>query len=123
MKRQLDLFPTNQPSITPEKKLPSADPVCGPLGAVQIAPPEMAMPVVQALILDEPAVPYLSVKAVAQRYAVSTPTIWRWTARLAGFPKPVKVSLGTTRWKLIDLQAYDQARFDHSVQPTTRCKK
>lgn len=51
---------------------------------------------------------YVSVKRVAERFEASAPTIWRWTA--AGtFPKPVKLN-GCTRWKLSDIEAWEQSR-------------
>ena len=65
----------------------------------------------------EPQVPYLSDMAVADRYSVSRPTVWRWTKTLIGFPQPVKISSGTTRWRLADLQAFDRARHGLLVPP------
>jgi prophage regulatory protein len=68
--------------------------------------------------MREPERPFLSDVAVAARYAVSRPTIWRWTKAQCGFPQPIKVSSGTTRWRLEDLQRYDLARLqqqDHAV--------
>ena len=61
---------------------------------------------------------YLSDVAVAARYAVSRPTIWRWTKTQCGFPQPTKLSSGTTRWRLEDLQRYELARRlqqDHAI--------
>ncbi|EYD75855.1 phage transcriptional regulator, AlpA [Rubellimicrobium mesophilum DSM 19309] len=52
---------------------------------------------------------YLSDKQVAQRFAVTRPTIWRW-ARAADFPKPVSLSPGCTRWRLADVEAWEAAR-------------
>lgn len=46
--------------------------------------------------------PYLNVAQVAERYGVSTDTVWRW-ARNGDMPKPVKLSPGSTRWRLGDL--------------------
>jgi predicted DNA-binding transcriptional regulator AlpA len=70
------------------------------------------------LAMREPERPFLSDVAVAARYAVSRPTIWRWTTAQFGFPQPIKVSSGTTRWRLEDLQHFDLARSqqqDHDV--------
>lgn len=50
---------------------------------------------------------YLSVDAVAERYCVSRATIWRWVEAQPNFPKPAKLSPGTTRWKLCDLAAFE----------------
>lgn len=54
---------------------------------------------------------YLSIKEVAQRYRVSASTPWRWANDPAtGFPKPVSLSPGCTRWRLSDLEAWEAAR-------------
>lgn len=45
---------------------------------------------------------YLNVAQVAERYGVSTDTVWRWS-RNGDMPKPVKLSPGSTRWRLGDL--------------------
>ena len=45
---------------------------------------------------------YLNVGRVAERYGVSTDTVWRWS-RDSDMPKPVKLSPGSTRWGLSDL--------------------
>lgn len=50
----------------------------------------------------ESAEQYLSDKAVAARYQVSRPTIWRWSQR-GTLPLPILFSPGCTRWKLSDL--------------------
>lgn len=50
--------------------------------------------------------PYLSVEDVAKRYGVSTDSIFRWK-RDGKFPKAVKLSSGTTRWRLSDLIAHE----------------
>ena len=49
---------------------------------------------------------YLSDRTVADRYNTSRNTIWRWV-REGRFPQPVKLSTGTTRWKLSDLQSWE----------------
>lgn len=45
---------------------------------------------------------YLNVAQVAERYGVSTDTVWRWS-RGGDMPKPFKLSTGSTRWRLSDL--------------------
>ena len=52
---------------------------------------------------------YLSVAQVAERYGVSTDTVWRWS-RNGDMPKPMKLSPGSTRWRLSDLIDHE-ARF------------
>ncbi|SLN34764.1 hypothetical protein AQS8620_01164 [Aquimixticola soesokkakensis] len=51
---------------------------------------------------------FLSDRAVAARYHVSRPTIWRWVKARAGFPQPLAIGEGTTRWRLGDLIAFEQ---------------
>ncbi|HSH84969.1 MAG TPA: helix-turn-helix domain-containing protein [Guyparkeria sp.] len=50
---------------------------------------------------------YLSDKQVAERYAVSRPTVWRWTAE-GKLPKPIRLSPGCTRWRLDMLQGFEK---------------
>ena len=50
---------------------------------------------------------YISDIAVAERYQVSRATIWRWT-QLKGFPDPVKLSAGCTRWSLSDIETWEK---------------
>lgn len=50
---------------------------------------------------------YLTVRDVAQRFAVSVQTVWRWAKERPEFPKPVELSLGTTRWRMSDLIAFE----------------
>jgi prophage regulatory protein len=52
---------------------------------------------------------YLKVNQVATRMTVSDATIWRWTA--AGcFPAPVKIGPGSTRWRLGDIEEWEQTQ-------------
>ena len=50
---------------------------------------------------------YLTVRDVAQRFAVSIQTVWRWAKERSEFPKPVELSPGTTRWRMSDLIAFE----------------
>lgn len=45
---------------------------------------------------------YFTVEELAERYQVSTATIWRWK-RDGRFPSAVKVGPGCTRWRLSDI--------------------
>ena len=51
-----------------------------------------------------PANLYLTVNQVAERFGVSTDTIWRWK-RNGDFPRPVRVGPNCTRWRLSDIVA------------------
>lgn len=53
---------------------------------------------------------YLSDKQVAQRYSVSRGTPWRWSKVDPLFPNPIELSPGCTRWRLTDLQAWEQGK-------------
>jgi prophage regulatory protein len=51
---------------------------------------------------------FLTVSQVADRYFVSTDTIWRWV-RNGDFPKPVHLSLKTTRWRMSDVVEHESS--------------
>jgi hypothetical protein len=40
---------------------------------------------------------------------VSVPTIWRWLKNGTGLPAPTHLSNGTTRWRIDDLYAFEDA--------------
>lgn len=52
---------------------------------------------------------YLTDRQVAKRYRVSRATIWRWGAT-GRFPHPIKLGENCTRWKLADLEKWEQSR-------------
>ena len=52
---------------------------------------------------------HLSVKQVAERFGVSVATIWRWS-RDGVIPAPVRISTGCTRWRLNDLESWEEQR-------------
>jgi predicted DNA-binding transcriptional regulator AlpA len=52
---------------------------------------------------------FLNVRDVAARYRVSVPTIWRWLKNGKSLPAPIHLSNGTTRWRIADLDAFDDA--------------
>jgi prophage regulatory protein len=49
---------------------------------------------------------YLNVNQVAERYGVSTDSIWRWK-RNGDFPAPVRVGPNCTRWRMADLLEHE----------------
>jgi predicted DNA-binding transcriptional regulator AlpA len=53
---------------------------------------------------------YLADVKVAQRYGVHRTTPWRWLKSDPTFPKPIALSPGCTRWKLSDIEAWENAR-------------
>lgn len=50
---------------------------------------------------------YLTVDEVAARFSASRATTWRWVNNNPQFPKPIKVSLGATRWKQSELVRFE----------------
>jgi excisionase family DNA binding protein len=52
---------------------------------------------------------YLSVRQVADRLGVSTDSIYRWK-RHGEFPAAVKLGPGSIRWRLTDVEAWEQSR-------------
>ncbi|MBN7783669.1 AlpA family phage regulatory protein [Ponticoccus gilvus] len=57
---------------------------------------------------------YLSDKQLADRFAVSRRTIWNWFD--AGhFPAPVRLSRSVTRWRLPDVEAFENERIAASA--------
>lgn len=60
---------------------------------------------------------YLSDKQVGERYGASRWTPWRWAKDPStGFPQPVKLGPGMTRWRLSDLEAWEAERAKASEQ-------
>ncbi|WP_432640113.1 helix-turn-helix transcriptional regulator [Albidovulum sp.] len=53
---------------------------------------------------------YLPDTQVAARYGVHRTTPWRWDKTDPTFPKPVRLSPGCTRWKLSELEAWENSR-------------
>ncbi len=66
--------------------------------------PSSQKPILKSI---DPEERYLSDNQVAKRFGVARPTIWRWVKTNPGFPQPLQVSPGTTRWQLSDLIAFE----------------
>lgn len=54
-------------------------------------------------------VEFISDIQLSRRYEVSRNTIWRWTKE-GQFPKPVKLGPACTRWRLADVEKWEQER-------------
>lgn len=52
---------------------------------------------------------YLTDKQLAARYSVSRQTVWRWV-RNESFPRPIQLSANCTRWRLSDVEAFEDSR-------------
>jgi predicted DNA-binding transcriptional regulator AlpA len=66
-----------------------------------------------SLQLVPPEVPvendaHLSVRLVAKRFGVSVATIWRWVQNRTDFPKPRRLTRGTTRWLLSEIVRFER---------------
>ncbi|WP_306047591.1 AlpA family transcriptional regulator [Nioella sp. MMSF_3534] len=53
---------------------------------------------------------YLSAEQIAARYGVHRVTPWRWAKADPTFPKSVKLSAQCTRWKLSEIEAWEEGR-------------
>ncbi|WP_430471802.1 helix-turn-helix transcriptional regulator [Thalassospira lucentensis] len=49
---------------------------------------------------------FLSDKQLATRYNVARSTVWRWV-QTRNFPKPVKLGKGCSRWRISDLEKWE----------------
>lgn len=58
---------------------------------------------------------YLSDRQLGARYNVHYLTPRRWAKDDPTFPKPVKLSPGCTRWRLSDLEAWEQAQSENAA--------
>ena len=72
-------------------------------GQADAAPPARKRQTKKGDPVARPAKPqtasrFLSIDEVAQRYGVSHATVWRWAEKDGDFPKPIKLSAGTSRW-------------------------
>jgi prophage regulatory protein len=52
---------------------------------------------------------FLSDKDLGERYQVHRTTIWRWI-KTCGFPKPVTLSPGCTRWQETVIQSWEASK-------------
>jgi prophage regulatory protein len=57
--------------------------------------------------------PFLRDIEVAIRYNISRSTIWRWVKN-GRFPKPIKLGVGSTRWRFSDLETWEQSQIQDS---------
>jgi len=62
---------------------------------------------------------YLKDTALARRYGVSRPTIWRWLKKGA-LPKPIKLPGGSTRWRMVDLYEWEQSQIQANSESLSR---
>ncbi|RUR30847.1 AlpA family phage regulatory protein [Vreelandella andesensis] len=53
---------------------------------------------------------FLTVRQVAERLAISVPTVWRWSRERSDFPKPKRLGPAATRWRLSELEAWEASQ-------------
>lgn len=53
---------------------------------------------------------YVSDQQIARRFGVHRSTPWRWCKTDPTFPQPIVLSPGCTRWRLSDIEAWEQRR-------------
>ncbi len=107
--RQTELFPAIDPS-TPDdssEKAPAASCPAQPASARQKTKSKQSgtsqrRSPKQTDVLS----PWMAVADVADFFAVSVPTIWRWNRNNPVFPKGHELSPGTTRWYRVEIEEY-----------------
>ncbi len=123
-KEQPDMFPAISTPAAPDEE-PVAEPYAKANGAMRpgskrtirnnraMASVDSPSPRAPMRPVSEPVMSpdtdvrrYLSVASVARRYDVCVSTVWRWV-KSRQFPTSVKISNGTTRWRIADLDGYD----------------
>jgi predicted DNA-binding transcriptional regulator AlpA len=53
---------------------------------------------------------FISVAGVAERFGVSTKTVWSWLSSDPTFPKPFKLSERCTRWKKSEIDRWETSK-------------
>ena len=59
--------------------------------------------------MPTPQQAFLTDLQVAERYAVSRPTVWRWV-RIGHLPTPESIGPNTRRWRIKTLEQWDAQR-------------
>ncbi|MBO6891605.1 MAG: AlpA family phage regulatory protein [Roseibium sp.] len=107
--RQTELFPAIDPSTleAPSEKKPKASPPARPASAQQKAKSKQSGTGERRSPKKTDVLsPWMAVGDVATFFAVSKPTIWRWTKNNPEFPKGHELSHGTTRWYRAEIEDY-----------------
>lgn len=87
------------------------DHVSLPEGKFRVHEPETRKAAAKAPLLKQSkANRFLTVEQVAERYRVNKSTIWRWVANDDNFPRPVKLSSGTSRWLEVELLEFETSQ-------------
>lgn len=54
-----------------------------------------------------PGAVFLTVRQVAERLAISIPTVWRWARLRDDFPQSVHLGPGVSRWHISEISAFE----------------
>lgn len=65
--------------------------------------------------METQSTPYLKDTQVANRYSVDRSTIWRWVKE-GKLPKPCKLGIRSTRWRIVELEQWESSRFSREDQ-------
>lgn len=53
---------------------------------------------------------YLSDTKLGERFSVTRQTVWRWHREQSDFPRAITLSRGCTRWRLSEIEAWENRR-------------
>ena len=60
---------------------------------------------------------FLTDKQVGERYNVTSMSVRNWMRDDPQFPRPLKLSPGSVRWRLSDLERWEQAKAEETQAP------
>lgn len=84
-----------------------------PIERIRASSSRKSEPASKPLIKPQSAT-WISPKRAAEMLDVSEATIWRWTKTVSGFPCPVKLSPGCTRFSVAQLEEFIKNAGDRS---------
>ena len=58
---------------------------------------------------------FLTDKQLSDRWGVTRQTIWKWLRDDPTFPQPTRLSAGTTRWRLDEVEQWEASRRGRSA--------
>ena len=58
---------------------------------------------------------FLTDKQLSDRWSVTRQTIWKWLRDEPRFPPPTRLSAGTTRWRLDEVEVWEASRRGRSA--------
>ncbi|WP_407650546.1 helix-turn-helix transcriptional regulator [Halomonas piscis] len=53
---------------------------------------------------------FLTARQVADRLAISIPTVWRWSRERSDFPKPHRIGPASSRWRVAELETWEASQ-------------